>query len=1103
MDQTAQVPSGDVVVQVLGLKARALLVSDGQSQLEVGVARLEQTGVEPMDIVRLVKVNVTRVLSRTVVVVLDLQVLKKGMPLLGNPLPLRKAEIPESAIGPEIPVNDETTTAEARPDGSELLTEAGVRRLFQPVTSPIQLQILQIAQLTGKTAARVSDGKDFVTALFSSLQLGLAPFSVLRLNDFFVSDIKGKPVVFITKSEVIHPGYGLTIGSPALWNGVVDASAAPSPPPSSSSSSSASAAAAAANSSLASSLAGMSTSPTFISPTKLQQAAELPARLPDRELEMQDDQNEFLDYNRKRKNASTAGKPIADRPGWTTGSGPTDWMKKLDKKDGAKAPGHAPINMLDAPVPPGSAPRMAPNVNAARPEKTAPAASPAVNLCTGELQLKQAPRSGQPLKVTLELKLVSADRIGVFVKPPEYSLTSVIALIKQVHGHLQLPESEGANAGIWTVPLNAHDALSSRFYSLGNSGVDITVKKLPPECVKQLTTASKAYTPPTVTTSVFDTENSIPDKLRGAMFPFQKEGVDYVISRGGRAMIGDEMGLGKTIQAIASVCYYRSEWPVLVLAPSSLRLNWREEFIRWVPWLTKLQVNVVLQGKTPIMPDRSTQVVITSYDLVHTKHKQIADVNFQVIICDESHYLKNPKAKRTASAIGFLHSAKRVIMLTGTPALSRPIELFTQIGALRPGLLGSHSAFGVRYCGARRGRFGMEYKGAQNTHELHLLLKQYCMVRRLKQEVLTQLPEKIRSAVMLETPSQACAKIQQQVATCKQAIQALLSDDIDRHESLSNTHKGLMAEAYQATGFAKLESVKDYITDLIQTDCKFLVFAHHKHVMDGIEEAVKKTDVDYFRLDGSTPAAQRQADVTRFQSQESCRVAILSITAGGTGITLTAASHVVFAELTWTPAQLLQAEDRVHRIGQANAVTITYLLGKGTLDDNMWPLLNSKLQVLTSVLDGASNGGLDVDNIEGDRESMMLRSTKVRQRPRRQIVQDDEEEEMMDLRPEPVEENPFLEKGSQWKCPSCTFDNLATAKTCEVCQYQRAVIAEDEDSDEEGPRAFSRIKKKYKNSGTLSQSDNKDVCSPLPSKGRRKSTGLLSWLSPSQRSPSS
>lgn len=144
----------------------------------------------------------------------------------------------------------------------------------------------------------------------------------------------------------------------------------------------------------------------------------------------------------------------------------------------------------------------------------------------------------------------------------------------------------------------------------------------------------------------------------------------------------------------------------------------------------------------------------------------------------------------------------------------------------------------------------------------------------------------------------------------------------------------------------------DYIETLIESEIKFLVFAHHISVLNGIEEKVRSSKVKYMRIDGSTKPEQRQSNVELFQADPECKVAVLSTMAAGTGITLTAASNVVFAELAWSPMLLAQAEDRVHRIGQRNSCNIHYLLGKGTIDDDLWPMLSRKLAMINETVSG-------------------------------------------------------------------------------------------------------------------------------------------------------
>lgn len=374
--------------------------------------------------------------------------------------------------------------------------------------------------------------------------------------------------------------------------------------------------------------------------------------------------------------------------------------------------------------------------------------------------------------------------------------------------------------------------------------------------------------------------------------------------------------------------------------------------------ISKNQIHVILSGKQPLMGPASSQtrVVIISYDLVAKYALALQRQNFQFIICDESHYIKNATAKRSQALLPLLEQAKRVIMLSGTPAMNRPYELYPQINALRPTAFGSAAQFGARYCAPSKGFRGkVEYKGATNTVELHMLLKQYVLIRRLKEEVLTDLRPKTRTAIVTAVHDRAMQEQIKRIAAIKQIV----AQELDSTEQtagaapMSNGEaRKAMMQLYADTGRVKLPFILSYLSDLLDGGTKFLVFAHHLLVLDGIEEFVKKRDVGYFRLDGSTKPADRQAGVEKFQTDPSCRVALLSITAGGTGITLTAASTVVFAELQWTPALLCQAEDRVHRIGQFNPVNCYYVIAMHTLDEILWPMLSRKLEVLGNTLNG-------------------------------------------------------------------------------------------------------------------------------------------------------
>lgn len=436
--------------------------------------------------------------------------------------------------------------------------------------------------------------------------------------------------------------------------------------------------------------------------------------------------------------------------------------------------------------------------------------------------------------------------------------------------------------------------------------------------------------------------NSVDFKLVDALMPFQRHGVSFSIRHDGRVLIADDMGLGKTIQAMCVACYYRPEWPLLVITPSSLRITWQQAFMKWLPSVDPDHINVILTGK-----DSPTAglINIISYDLLSKCVEDVKRKQFRVIIVDECHFIKNYKASRTQAALPLLKAATRVILLSGTPALSRPLELYTQICAVQPGLFPTFHQFGIRYCAGQQNRFGWDFSGASNMQELQLLLEEKLMIRRLKKDVLSQLPSKRRQMVLLDpslVKTKSLERAAKEVSKAKQKEQ-----------------HGALLHYFFETCASKIPAVRDYILDLLEGGRKFLVFAHHKGMLDAICTCLTQKKYRFIRIDGNTPAGVRQSLCDQFQKDEGCLVAVLSITAANTGLTLTEANAVVFAELFWNPGALLQAEDRVYRIGQKNSVNIHYLVAKKTADDYLWPLIQNKLEVLGKA--GLSEEELDAD----------------------------------------------------------------------------------------------------------------------------------------------
>lgn len=427
--------------------------------------------------------------------------------------------------------------------------------------------------------------------------------------------------------------------------------------------------------------------------------------------------------------------------------------------------------------------------------------------------------------------------------------------------------------------------------------------------------------------------SGVDDKLVSNLMPFQRAGVNFAIAKRGRLLLADDMGLGKTMQAICIAAFYRKEWPLLVVVPSSVRFTWEQAFLRWLPSLSPENINVVVSGKGRLT---AGLVNIVSFDLLSKLERQLK-TSFKVVIIDESHFLKNMKTARCRAAVPILKIAKRVILLSGTPAMSRPAELYTQIIAVKPTFFPQFHVFGLRYCDAKRLPWGWDYSGSSSLGELKLLLEEAVMLRRLKSDVLSQLPAKQRKMVVVN-PGRISARTR---AALDAAAKEMTSDKTKKQQ------KEALIVFFNKTAEAKVPCVIEYILDLLESGReKFLVFAHHKVVLDAVTKALERKNIQYIRIDGSTPSADREELCQQFQLSEGHTVAVLSITAANMGLTFSSADLVVFAELFWNPGVLIQAEDRVHRIGQTSSVGIHYLVAKGTADDYLWPLIQEKIKVL-------------------------------------------------------------------------------------------------------------------------------------------------------------
>ena len=459
--------------------------------------------------------------------------------------------------------------------------------------------------------------------------------------------------------------------------------------------------------------------------------------------------------------------------------------------------------------------------------------------------------------------------------------------------------------------------------------------------------------------------------------------------RRGGVILGDEPGLGKTIEALAIVQAARV-YPALVICPASLKLNWCREILAWLPG------KIVLVGEPMIPGTFTADIVVINYDVL-SRHergcrfpKEAPDGNacrgcalllmierrdFRAIILDEIHFLKEYKAKRTAAVKWLARRRECRVGLTGTLFLNRPHEGLSPLGIIgRLDDLGGFWAYASRYCGAHKTAYGWDMSGAANLEELNQKLRATCYVRRLKVDVLKELPAKQRSVVPVDITNRdeyerveadvisycASKKLRdgEFVASLRgQSPEVQKRMKAERWESAVEQaeraeHLVKIEALKQVAARGKMEAVREWVESFLESGEKLVLFAHHI----GLQRELLAVFSGAARLLGEDDSATRQANVDRFQKDPDCRLIVCSLAAGGVGITLTAASNVAFVEFGWTPAAHDQAEDRCHRIGQTDQVTGWYLAAQGTIDTDILDLVEKKRAVVDAATEGRAGG---------------------------------------------------------------------------------------------------------------------------------------------------
>lgn len=433
------------------------------------------------------------------------------------------------------------------------------------------------------------------------------------------------------------------------------------------------------------------------------------------------------------------------------------------------------------------------------------------------------------------------------------------------------------------------------------------------------------------------------------LMAFQNAGVEEILARR-NVLLADEPGLGKTAQVISylNIVQLPPEHKILIICPASLKLNWVREFLKFGS-RGSYYIKVLAHGKDKIqgcsiVTGIPHNVVIVNYDLLKSKFifDQLHDFKATIVVCDEAHYLKNAKALRSKNTAALVKRAtEKAIMVTGTPLVNRPIELYNILKMIDPDTMHpfeDYRRYAYRFCAAHNGRWGFDVSGSSNEEELNMRLRAHCMIRRTADEVLPQLPEAFLQILPFEQDKHTKKIVEQEFR--------FTFDDLKKHPEKGEI--GDLAKLRHDLALAKLPASIQAISDLLDSVKKVIVFAHHRDVMDGLMAGL--AEFKPVNLSGGMSPEKKQKAVDAFQNDPEVRVFVGQIQAAGVGITLTAAANVEFVETSWVPGEIDQAVKRAKRIGQHSHVTARFHIVEKSLDETMLKTAFDKLKNINKIL---------------------------------------------------------------------------------------------------------------------------------------------------------
>ncbi len=453
-------------------------------------------------------------------------------------------------------------------------------------------------------------------------------------------------------------------------------------------------------------------------------------------------------------------------------------------------------------------------------------------------------------------------------------------------------------------------------------------------------------------------EPLLPSTLQAHLRDYQEEGFSWLArlsSWNVGACLADDMGLGKTVQALAAILLGAPEGPTLIIAPTSVMMNWEEEAKRFAPTLNVLNF-ADGDRKKAINKLAPFDMMVCSYGLLQTETELLSSVQWQTIVLDEAQAIKNKQTKRSKAAMAL--QANFRIITTGTPIENHLGELWNLYRFINPGLLGSYEGFKKKFAIPIE-----KYNDKEAARRLKKLIQPF-ILRRLKQDVLQELPSRTEVTMQVEMSPEESAMYE---AQRQQALEVIAGED----NAQGGQHMQVLAEITRLRRFccnpqlvvpdlalasSKLKVFTNIVQELLENNHKALVFSQFVGHLSLLRERLDSLGISYQYLDGSTPVKQRTKRVKDFQSGKG-DLFLISLKAGGSGLNLTAADYVIHMDPWWNPAVEDQASDRAHRIGQQRPVTVYRLVVKDTIEEKIVALHKTKRDLADNLLDGSDMSG--------------------------------------------------------------------------------------------------------------------------------------------------